>query len=169
MTNSTRTTSFRAVLALGAALVFAAACSSDDTTGPTTSPLAGLAQAAAHDSMNAPAPSGAAASGFFRGTVLGPSTPGQGGDTLATAPRVSGAVVTAYLMISGGSNPDLGAAAATVTTGADGKFVLPTLAGGTYVVTITPPSSSIYSGVWVTATTSATSDDNGWWVVLPKK
>jgi hypothetical protein len=73
--------------------------------------------------------------------------------------------------VTGGTEavPTLGPAAATVTTGADGKFELPTLAGGTYVVTFNPPASSIYGGVWVTAATSATSNDWPWWVILWKK
>ena len=66
-------------------------------------------------------------------------------------------------------DPTLGAAAATVTTGTHGKFQLPTLAGGTYVVTFTPPATSIYGGVWVTAATSANSNEHPWWVILWKK
>jgi len=147
------------------------ACS-DSPTESEDSPLAGLSQRDAADSVGNPLPPPPAnpTPGSFHGTVLGPSQPGSGNDSLATAPRVAGAVVIAY-PVTGGTeaNPTLGAAAATVTTGADGKFQLPTLAGGTYVVTFTPPANSIYGGVWVTAATSANSNDHPWWVILWKK
>ncbi len=149
----------------------AVACS-DDPTGSETSPIAGLAQREGSDSTGNPLPPPPTnpTPGSFHGTVLGPSAPGSGGDTLATAPRVADVVVKAF-PVTGGTQaePTLGPVAASVTTGADGKFQLPTLAGGTYVVTFTPPSNSIYGGVWVTAATSATSNDWQWWVVLWKK
>lgn len=149
----------------------AIACS-DDPTGSEDSPLAGLAPRTASDSIGNPPPPPPTnpTPGSFHGTVLGPSEPGAGNDSLATAPRVAGVVVSARL-VTGGSeaDPDLGPVAASVTTGADGKFQLPTLSGGTYVVTFTPPANSIYGGVWVTSTTSATSNDWPWWVVLWKK
>jgi hypothetical protein len=149
----------------------AIACS-DDPTGTDNSPIAGLAQREGSDSTGNPLPPPPAnpTPGSFHGTVLGPSTPGTGGDTLATAPRVAGVVVAAYLVTGGTeANPTLGPVAASATTGADGKFALTTLSGGTYVVTFTPPANSIYGGVWVTAATSATSNDWPWWVVLWKK
>jgi len=147
------------------------ACS-DSTSNSDDSPLAGLAPRTASDSVGNPPPPPPAnpTPGSFHGTVLGPSLPGAGNDSLATAPRVSGVAVVAYL-VTGGSqaDPTLGPAAASVTTGADGKFQLPTLSGGEYVVTFTPPANSIYGGVWVTSTTSATSNDHPWWVILWKK
>ena len=156
-------------------LTFAAGLTVACSDGPTESedsPLAGLAQRDAADSVGNPLPPPPTnpTPGSFHGTVLGPSEPGSGNDSLATAPRVLGAVVTAY-PVTGGTevNPTLGNVAATVTTGADGKFQLPTLAGGTYVVTFNPPASSIYGGVWVTAATSANSNDHPWWVILWKK
>jgi hypothetical protein len=159
----------RPLFALMLASGLVIACS-DDSTGPGDDPLAGLAQRTGNDSLGNPLPPAPAnpVAGGFRGTVLGPSN-GSGGDTLATAPRVSGVVVTAR-KVTGGTqaDPELGAVEQTVTTGADGKFSL-NLSGGNYVVTFTPPSSSAYSGVWVTAATSATSDDNPWWVILPNK
>ena len=149
----------------------AMACS-DSYSGSDNSPLAGLAPRTASDSVGNPPPPPPAnpTPGRFHGTVLGPSQPGAGNDSLATAPRVSGVVVTAYL-VTGGSqaDPTLGPAAASVTTGTDGTFQLPTLSGGEYVVTFTPPANSIYGGVWVTAATSATSNDYPWWVTLWKK
>ena len=161
------------VLALAAALTAGlfVACS-DSPTETGNSPLTGLAQRDGKDSVGNPLPPPPVTPvpGSFHGTVLGPSQPGSGGDTLATAPRIGGVVATAY-PVTGGTqeHPTLGAAAATVTTSADGKFQLPTLPGGTYVVTFNPPASSIYGGVWVTAAISATSNDWPWWVILWKK
>ena len=108
--------------------------------------------------------------GVVRGTVLGPSTPGSGGDTLATAPKVANTTVVAY-PVTGGSaaSPTLGPQAGATTTGADGKFTLPSLAAGNYVVTFTPPTSSVYQGVWTTSHISAASEAYPWWVVLPRK
>ena len=147
------------------------ACS-DSYSGSDNSVLAGLAPRTAADSVGNPPPPPPTnpTPGSFHGTVLGPSEPGAGNDSLATAPRVSGAVVAAY-PVTGGSqaDPTLGPAAASVTTGANGKFQLPTLSGGEYVVTFTPPANSIYGGVWVTAVTSANSNDHPWWVTLWKK
>ena len=58
---------------------------------------------------------------------------------------------------------------ATVITGADGRFVLPTLPAGHYAVTVTPPVNSPYGGVWATAPAHAESHTHPWWVVLWKK
>ena len=158
------------LLALALASTLTVACS-DSPTETEESPLVGLAQRDGKDSVGNPLPPPPTnpTPGSFHGTVLGPSTPGSGNDTLATAPRVSGFVVTAY-PITGGTqaDPDLGTAEKSVTTGADGKFAL-TLAGGDYVVTFTPPATGIYGGVWVTAATSPTSNDHPWWVILWKK
>lgn len=158
-------------------LLFAAAAGlpvacSDSTSGDDNSPLAGLAPRTANDSVGNPPPPPPAnpAPGSFHGTVLGPSEPGAGNDSLATAPRIANVVVAAY-PVTGGSvaDPTLGPAEASVTTGTDGKFQLPTLSGGEYVVTFTPPANSIYGGVWVTQVTSATSNEHPWWVILWKK
>ena len=147
----------------------AVACS-DNPTETEESPLAGLAQRDGRDSIGnpLPPPPSTPVPGGFHGTVLGPST-GVTGDTLATAPRIAGVVVKA-MKVTGGTQaePELGPVEQTVTTGADGKFAL-TLSGGDYVVTFTPPASGIYGGVWVTASTSATSNVHPWWVILWKK
>jgi hypothetical protein len=156
-------------LALSAGLLVA--CSDDDPTGTENSPLAGLSGREGSDSIGNPLPPEPTnpTPGSFHGTVLGPADPSQGGDTLATAPRVSGVVVTAYPLLGGTpGDPQLGQAEATVTTGADGKFQLPELSGGEYVVTFRPPSSSNYGGVWIRAFTSAQSNEWPWWVVLSK-
>jgi hypothetical protein len=168
MIRITRTGYFALALIAGSLV----ACSSEKPTGVVNSPLAGISQRDGSDSIGNPLPPGPVTPtpGSFHGTVLGPSEPGAGNDSLATAPRVAGAVVTAYPVTGGtAAAPTLGTAEASITTGADGKFQLPTLAGGEYVVTVNPPASSIYGGVWVTAFTSAQSNDWPWWVVLWKK
>lgn len=159
---------FALMFALTSGLVVAC---SDDPTEPEASPLAGLAQRDGRDSTGnpLPPPPSTPVPGAVHGTVLGPSEPGQGVDTLATAPRISGVVVKAF-KVTGGTQaePELGPVEQSVTTSADGKFAL-TLSGGDYVVTFTPPANSIYGGVWVTASTSATSNDWPWWVILWEK
>lgn len=140
----------------------------ESTVEPTENPLAGLNGATATDSSgNAPPPAPAPGPGSFRGTVIGPSAPGAGNDSLNTAPRVSGAIVAAYPVASmNGATPVPGALQAADTTGADGLFQLPEMPAGSYVVTITPPTGSIYGGVWVTAQAHPTSNTFPWWVVL---
>ena len=158
---------FALIFALTSGL--AVACS-DNPTETEESPLAGLAQRDGRDSVGNPLPPPPLSpiAGGFHGTVLGPSTGGTG-DTLASAPRIAGVVVKAHKVIGGTeAEPELGPVEKSATTGADGKFAL-TLSGGEYVVTFTPPANSIYGGVWVTASTSATSNDWPWWVILWKK
>lgn len=156
------------VLIAASLLLALAAC--DDVAAPSNqSPFSGLTAASVSDSVgNTPPGAPATATpGYFRGTVLGPSAPGAGNDSLETAPRVVGARVAAF-PVTGGSqaNPELGAEAAFAITDASGRFTLPTLPGGLYVVTITPTPTSPYGGVWVTATAHASSHEHPWWVVL---
>lgn len=143
------------------------------TDGSPRSPLAGLTQSAARDSAGTSIPTGTAGTtgdGFARGTVIGPSAPGAGNDSLNTAPRIAGVRVAAYKVLGGtAANPVLGAEAAAVVTGTDGKFTLPTLPGGEYRVTFTPPSTSVYAGVWVTGALHSGSSTHPWWVTLPRK
>lgn len=150
----------------------AVACSEDSPTQPTLSPLAGLRSEDARDSTgNAPPPppTGTLSPGTVRGTVLGPSAPGAGNDSLETAPRVADVVVTAYPIVAMGAEPELGPAAGSATTDANGRFQLQSLPGGEYVVTFNPPTSSEYGGVWVTTVIHGGSDEHPWWVVLWKK
>jgi hypothetical protein len=97
--------------------------------------------------------------------------PGSGVDTISTAPRVGGARIAAFRVLSGGgsASPTLGPEVAAVLTGSDGKFTTPALEGGEYVFTITPPSGSIYQGVWVTTLIHPESSVYPWWVVLARK
>ena len=131
-----------------AALAVIAACG-DDPVSPDTSPLAGLNKATANDSStptNTPTGNGP---GHFRGTVLGPSQPGAGNDSLNTAPRIAGVVVTIYERKPVAADTvAVGDAKGSVTTGADGKFTLPTLPAGEYVVTFVPPANSGYHGAY---------------------
>ena len=149
-----------------------AACSDDSPTDPASSPLSGLARENTRDSVGTPPPpppTGTLSPGTVRGTVLGPSAPGAGNDSLETAPRVAGVAVTAYPVESMGVEPELGPAAASAVTDANGRFQLPELAGGEYVVTFNPPANSEYGGVWVTTVIHAGSSEHPWWVVLWKK
>ncbi|MBL8996218.1 MAG: carboxypeptidase regulatory-like domain-containing protein [Gemmatimonadetes bacterium] len=157
---------------LGAsAMLVALACTEAGPTSPP-SPLEGLNQGASRDSAgNSPPPAPTLGTpGYVHGTVLGPSAPGAGNDSLATAPRVANARIAAFRVTGGtASSPTLGPEAAAAFTGADGKFTLPTVPGGEYVVTITPPAGSIYGGVWVTVTIHDQSHTFPWWVVLWRK
>jgi len=158
-------------LAILATLLLALACASDGTS-PEPSPLAGLVQGSATDSTGtAPPPAPTPGTpGYFRGTVLGQSPPGAGNDSLATAPRVVGARVALFpVMGLSTGDPDLGPEAAAVITGSDGRFALPTVPGGSYAVTVTPPGGSIYMGTWITATIHDQSHTFPWWVVLNRR
>jgi hypothetical protein len=141
----------------------------DSPTDPDRTPLTGLTATAISDSLgNAPPPpAGVAGPGTFHGTVIGPSPIGAGGDTLATAPRVPFVRVAAFPFLGmDGSTPQLGPEEAAVFTDLDGRFQLPLLVGGEYVVTFTPGPGSNYGGVWSTATAHASSNAHPWWVVL---
>lgn len=152
-------------------LVFAtalAACSSDPAGPIPPSVLDGLQQSVAHDSVGGtpPTPQNPTGSGEIHGTVLLPSN-GGGGDTLATAPRVVGATITAYPVLNS-SSLELGPAAASTVTGADGMFTLPTLAAGEYVITVEPPAAlaSTHYGTWIRGNIHPDSGYFPWWVVL---
>jgi hypothetical protein len=162
----------RRLLAAVATIAFVAACSSDPAGPSTPMVLDGLVESAALDTLgNAPpTPQNPAGPGTITGTVLAPSEPGAGNDSLQTAPRIVGAVVTAYPVT--GSDPlELGPEAASILTGADGKFVLPTLPAGDYVVTIEPPTAqaATYHGQWLRGMIHADSGDHHWWLVLAER
>jgi hypothetical protein len=156
------------LLASSLTLLAVAACAEDPVTIPTGSPLAGLSQSSWTDSTttnNNPADG----PGYFHGTIVGQSPPGAGNDSLATAPRIAGAVVTIYARKANtGDAVEPGDAKGSVTTGSDGKFTLPTLPAGQYVVTVVPPGN-IYHGVYVWGTLNQHSSTYPWWVVLHKK
>lgn len=151
------------------AAVAVTACSNDPAGPSIPDPLAGLIQASAHDSTGAAIPPGpATGTGQVSGTVLGPSEPGAGNDSLRTAPRVFGAVVTVYPVTSDAPLV-LGDAVGTTITGVDGRFTLPVLPSGQYVVTIEPPSGSPYYGQWIHGMIHAGSGEHPWWIVLAKR
>jgi hypothetical protein len=155
-------------VALLAAAAIIGACSNDSPTGPTGSPLAGLSKSTTNDTSNTTHNPAGDGPGFFRGTVIGHS-PAGGPDTLTTAPRIAGVVVTIYTRKLNGDVVEPDEQKGTVTTGADGAFILPTLPAGEYVVTFVPPGDSGLSGVYVFGFLQHTSGDYPWWITLPKK
>lgn len=161
MTPPTRLTALLLVVVAGAAC-------SDNPTTVSPSVLRGLSQGESNDTVGTtPPPPTQATPGSFHGFVLGPGT---GPDTMATAPRLQGVVVTAYPRLGySGQEPKVGEAVATMSTDANGAFQSPTIPGGEYVVTFVPPENSIYRGVYVTTTIYDGSNGGNWWVVLPRK
>lgn len=155
-----------------AALGITVACGSDTSgTGPQAGPLTGLSAGATNDSSPVTTPPANPTPGSFHGTVMGHSPFPPGTDTLSTLPRLVGARLTAYAHSQPTASDTLGVGdqVASVTTDANGQFHFPTLPGGLYIVTITPPAGAQYQGVWVVAIAHAHSDDYPWWVVLPLK
>lgn len=163
--------SLKAALAVAVLATLAIACA-DSGTGPSDlSPLAGMLEGTSNDSSGNPPPSNPTSPGYVQGTVLGPSAPGAGNDSLNTAPKIAGVKVVAYPRVAPTAQDTIGIgpAAATVVTGADGTFQLPTVPGGEYIVTFTPPDGSIFGGVWVSGPIHDKSHEWPWWIVLWKK
>jgi len=93
---------------------------------------------------------------------------------MANSVKLQGVRVAAYpylLELNPDGSPKAGPEEAFALTNADGVFQLPTLKGGVYVVTITPqpPNDAVWIGGWTVATAYAHSNDNGWWIYLPRK
>ena len=146
------------------------ACSDTPTGSNLPSALSGLSEASIHDSTGTTPPAPGNGSGQVHGTVLAPSVPGSGNDSLETAPRIAGAIIKAYPVTS--SNPlTLADPVASVTTDAEGRFELPELPGGEYVVTVEPPAQAAqtYHGQWLRGPIGTNSGDYPWWVVLAKR
>jgi hypothetical protein len=94
---------------------------------------------------------------------------GTGVDTIATAPRIVGATITAFPHLGfSGETPIVGDPVGSVATDENGYFEFPTIPGGDYVVTIKPPSGSEYNGQYALTTISSYSSSANWWVVLSK-
>ena len=157
-------------IALGGAAAVVIACGAGELVGPDAWPLAGLSKTTANDtSSGAHTPTGTGP-GYFQGTVMGPSAPGGGNDTLSTAPRIAGVVVTIYeRKADEADSVSVGEAKGSVTTGADGRFTLPVLPAGNYVVTLVPPANSGYYGAYAFGPLRENSSEYPWWVVLARK
>jgi len=150
------------------AIGFALACSGSDPTSVQKSPLQGLTKVGSNDSgSTTPTPSGP---GYIRGTVMAPSAPGSGGDTLSTALRIPNVKVTIYPRVTSGADTvAAGPEAGSVFTDANGLFQLPTLPAGEYIVTFVPPADSPYQGVYAFGPLHERSSDWPWWVILPRR
>ncbi|MCA0374230.1 MAG: hypothetical protein LCH84_01090 [Gemmatimonadetes bacterium] len=151
-----------------------AACSDDPGSPTPANPLAGLVGKPAVDSAGhgIPVPLSPSGAGFVRGTVIAPSAPGAGNDSLNTATRIAGVIVRVYPVIGSPDvpSPTLGAVVATDTTDATGQFQTPVIAGGQswHVLTFTPPTGSAYQAVWSRTQFWTQSSERRWWVTLPR-
>lgn len=156
-----------------ALLLAAVAC--DTSVGPDArGPLRGLQQVSAADSAGSgiPQPLSPSGAGAVMGTVIGPSAPGAGNDSLQTAPRVAGVTVRIYAVVGEDdpASPVLGPVIATVTTDANGRFETPVIEGTSlgHVLTFTPPAGSIYAAVWTRTQFWSGSALTPWWVTVPR-
>lgn len=160
----------RALVCSLALAISAVAC--DGFNDPPPSPLEGLTYAIATDSTGTlppPAPLDIAP-GHFVGTVLGAPLPGSGNDSLATMPRLVGAVVTAYPVIAGaGAYATVGDARASAVTDASGQFTLPQVPGGEYMLAVEPPAGSAFIGRYVGAFAYAESHEFALWFILERR
>jgi hypothetical protein len=149
-----------------AAVTVIAACSDEPASPGPSAPLAGLSLGNSNDTTTGTNEPGVVTPGSFHGFVIGRGT---GPDTFATAPRISGATITAYPHLGfDGETPRVGQPVGSVTTNSEGFFQFPVIAGGPYVVTIKPPAGSEYQGQYALTTISNTSNSGNWWVVLQK-
>ena len=152
-------------IAAAVATIAVAACS-EDPASPASSALAGLSPGNSNDTTVGNPTPGTPTPGSFHGFVIGHGT---GPDTIASAPRIVGATITAYPLLGyDGETPRVGDAVGSATTDANGFFEYATIPGGDYVVTIKPPVGSEYKGQYATTTISSVSSSGNWWVVLSK-
>lgn len=154
-------------LALLAALTFAFAACSDDSSGPAADPLAGLVTAERGDTAETPPNETPDGPGHFQGFVKG-YTPGVV-DTNSTIVALADVRVTAYRNDGTGVQPEAGDAVATTFSNASGAWALPTLPGGEYVITFVPPAGSSYHGGWTVGQAWSNSGDSPWQIFLSKK
>lgn len=157
---------------LSVAVAVACGGSIDDPIEP--GPLAGFTGVEAVDSTGAGVsqPFSPQGSGYVRGTVLAPSAPGAGNDSLNTATRIAGVVIRIYPIVGDPNvaTPTLGALQATVLTDASGRFQTPVIDGsqGWHALTFTPPVGSPYQPVWSRTQFWTESSLHPWWVTLPR-
>lgn len=155
-------------------VAFAAACGSSVNEPVVPGPLAGLSRIDAVDSAGngVSQPLSPQGSGYVRGTVLAPSAPGSGNDSLNTATRIAGVVIKIYPIIGDPNvaNPTIGALIGTVTTDANGLFQTSVIDGshGWHTLTFTPPAGSGYQAVWARTQFWTDSSVHPWWVTLPR-
>ena len=143
----------------------AAGCSDREPAAPESDPLAGLAAATRGDSAPSQSPD-SLGPGHFVGTLYG-YEPDR--DSAASAVRIEGARVTAYIREEANDRVVAGDQVASVLTDAQGDFRLPTLPSDQYVVTFVPPAASPYRGGWTTAQAWQHSGDYPWYIMLPRK
>ena len=154
-------------------LVAAVAC--DASVGPDQrNPLRGVRQVSALDSTGGgvPQPLSPIGSGAVVGTVIGPSAPGAGNDSLLSAPRIAGVVIRIHPVLGDEdpAAPTLGPVVATLTTDANGRFATPVIGSTSlgHVLTFTPPSGSSSAAVWTRTQFWSNSAATPWWVMLPR-
>jgi hypothetical protein len=136
----------------------------------TTSPMSGLLKGLTNDSApTSPGTPTTPSSGVIHGTVRGQAVPGSGPDTMATAARVANVKVTAYKLVVDGTTPTAGEQVGATTTNATGEFALPSLPGGTYLVTFVPPNDSKYRGQYVFGPVNSLTDRYPWYIVLSNR
>lgn len=161
-------------LVLACGLSYALACALPSSSSDEESPLAGLTEAAVvgADGRGIPQPTSPHGAGHVRGTLIGPSLPGAGDDSLETAPRIAGATIRIYPVIVGHSEGNeliVGEEVASITTDANGQFETPVFEGGTeYVLTFLPPAGTGYAPVWARTIFWTTSHEWPWWVTAPR-
>lgn len=160
------------LVAIGALLFATMAVACDGFNDPPPSPLEGLTYIIATDSTGtlAPAAPNELVPGHFVGTVLGAPLPGSGNDSLETMPRIAGAIVTAYPVIAGtGAFATLDHAEASAITDVDGRFTLPQVPGGEYVLTFEPPAGSGFVGSYASVFAYSESHEFSHWIILARQ
>lgn len=169
MLRSTRSTLF-ATLALGAVM----ACAEQTTLPKPGDKLTGFSVGEIQDTTITGGVPGAQtgtnpiqAGGIVRGV-------GEGQDTMATAPKLAGVVVTAYKHLGySGNDVLIGEQVGTATTDENGWYGYFSLLPGSYVVTFTPPANSIYRSIYVTHDSPGAPPGSTivhtWVIFLPRK
>ena len=158
---------YRALALTLALAALVAACGDDPSSPADGASLDGFVSAQRNDSTGGPPPDTVAEGpGRFKGIVRG-YTPGAV-DTTATLVVLGNVKVTAYEYEGTMNQPALRDPVAQTFSDLQGRFELPTLPGGNYVVTFVPPASSGYRPGWTIGWAWPRSGDNDWQIHLPK-